>query len=127
MTTISNNRRKKVAPGIVLFFIVAFLLLLGAYFLRAPLSNLLWQVGNPLLEAKNKNGAAAADFFTQFSSNTALVAENASLKAQLASTSILLMDRDLLVQENAELKVRLGRDGEPLPTLAAVLLVPPAT
>ncbi len=53
--------------------------------------------------------------------------ENARLRAELASTTALLADRDALYQENLELKSRLGRDASVHVMLAGVLQRPPAT
>jgi cell shape-determining protein MreC len=95
---------------------------------RGPLASVVWRAGSPFLSVR----VAAANYIVAFfssttSSNHSLALENARLRAELASTTALVADRDLLYSENVELRSRLGR----LPTnassvLAAILLRPPA-
>jgi cell shape-determining protein MreC len=67
-----------------------------------------------------------ANVFSVFSSNAALAADNRALRAELASTSVLLADRDILLRENAMLKERFNRPASSTHTvLAAVILRPP--
>jgi cell shape-determining protein MreC len=53
--------------------------------------------------------------------------DNARLRAELASTTALVADRNFLYKENLELKGRLGRDAGTPGILAGVLMRPPAT
>jgi cell shape-determining protein MreC len=125
MTTISSNRRKKFKLGT---FVAAFFLclaLLLVFLFRAPLSGALWSALTPLLEARLGFVASAGIFFDSLNPQATLAAENARLRAELASTSIVLLDRELLRKENAELKLRLGRGTTAQSLLANVLLSPP--
>lgn len=125
MTTISNNRRKKFKAAALLLLIPIGIFVGAAFLWRDALANMLWRAASPLISIKQGSVNSAGSFFSQFASNASLAEENARLRASLASTSILLMDRDLLLRENIDLKNRLGRGQEPLPILAAVLLAPP--
>jgi cell shape-determining protein MreC len=126
MTTISNSRRKK-RPTLrsILFLGLVIISAGAAFFWRDALASVLWRAAAPLMSAREQGADAAGVFFSQFGSNAELAAENMRLKAELASASILLMDREILRAENADLKLRLGRVGETPPVLAAVLLRPP--
>ena len=53
--------------------------------------------------------------------------DNQRLRAELASTTALVADRNALYQENLELKARLARDAGLDTILAGVLMRPPAT
>lgn len=103
MTTFNKRSRTPVRGFFVagaLFLLVA----LGLLF-RLPLSNLFWSAVAPLLQHRYGTG---------------------ELEAQLASSTALAADRDVLYNENLELKARLGRPGSaPVRVLAAVLLRPP--
>ena len=56
---------------------------------------------------------------------SSLVNENAALKTQLSELGARLAERDMLAQENQDLKAALGREGSNKFTLAAVLAKPP--
>ena len=89
---------------------------------RGVLGTALWYVALPLL-SHDPLGALGADL----ESKAALASENDALRAELASTSATLADRNVLYQENLELKARLDRDGSMHTILAGVILRPPAT
>ncbi len=107
MTTISHNRRRTTPLGPILT-VGGVLLVVGlVYVFRGPLTGALWSVLGPVLQARY-NGS--------------------DLEAQLASTTAALADRDVLYQENLDLKSRLGRtDTVPTRVVAAVLSRPPAS
>ncbi len=130
MTTISPNRRRgggtfrlRLIGGGVLGVCICLMVFLA----REPLVGLLWRVGAPLMGERNSLGAALGDVFAGFSSQASLVRENNLLRAELASSSVVVLDRDLLYRENLDLKERLNRDADASSTLAAVLSRPPAT
>ena len=115
MRTNYNNfsrRRSRVTPP-VLFGAVFVVVIVGtALMWRSGASALVWKVLAPVVAVRN-----ALD-----------QSQVAVLRAELASTSAALADRDILRTENAMLKARLGRisaEGQVL--LAGVLLAPPAT
>lgn len=105
---ILGARRKSRIPRMATVAAVA--LLLGAVaYARAPLSDVLWRVLSPVLALRNTLGASDA----------------ALARAELASLQAKLADRDLLYQENLELKARLGRAAGRSATVAGVLQRPP--
>lgn len=76
---------------------------------RDALASIAWRVLGPITAARN-----ALD-----------TGEVGQLQAQLLAAQARLADRDLLAQENLELKVRLGRSAGVSTVLAGVLLRPP--
>ncbi|MBY0293796.1 rod shape-determining protein MreC [Patescibacteria group bacterium] len=88
------------------------LVLLGAgIFWHNKLEGALWSFVGPLQRARV--GFDASD--------------NQRLRAQLASTTALVADRNALYEENLQLKNRLGRNASKAVILAGVLQRPPAT
>ncbi|HWB34279.1 MAG TPA: rod shape-determining protein MreC [Candidatus Paceibacterota bacterium] len=130
MTTISPNRRYR-AQGArlraIAWSVGVGLVLLVVFMLRGPLAGVLWRAGAPLMVARSAFAASSGIFFSRFSSNQSLAAQNAALRAELASTTIALKDRDLLSAQVKDLQARLGRDQSRTRTLAAVLMVPPSS
>ncbi|HVZ75896.1 MAG TPA: rod shape-determining protein MreC [Candidatus Paceibacterota bacterium] len=130
MTTISPNRRYRSqsarlraiswAAGVGLVLMLAFIL-------RGPLAGTVWRAGAPLMTARNAFAASSGILFSNFLSNQSLAAENSALRAELASTTIALQDRDLLYAQVEDLQARLGRDESRPRTLAAVLMSPPVS
>ena len=131
MTTISPNRRRGGGGTLRLRLIgggiMCILIVLVIFLWRAPVTGLLWRALGPLSGARTALVASAGDFFTGFSSQAALVAQNNTLRAQLASSSIVVLDRNMLYAENIDLKARLNRSVNSSSTLAAVLSRPPET
>ena len=130
MTTISPNRRglNQTSRLKFAFYTVVFLLLVAAALLwRGPLAGLLWRAGTPLLTARAGTLASVGALFSGFSSNKTLALENDALRAQIASTSVALMDRDMLYAENLQLKTLLNNPVSVHTTLAAVLMRPPGS
>jgi cell shape-determining protein MreC len=80
--------------------------------LRQPASGLFWRIMAPVARVREALGQNEAK----------------QLRAELASSTAALSDRDLLYKENINLKERLGRSGAPQArTLAAILQRPPWT
>ncbi len=129
MTTISPNRKRTAARLQFFSFAVLVLAVVGVVALaREPLASLLWRVGSPLSHLRDTAFGNTGIFFSSFTSNRALAVENNLLRAELASTSVALMDRSILIQENLDLKSRLGRLSPAMSSvLATVLLRPPAS
>jgi cell shape-determining protein MreC len=127
MTTISPNRKRTAARWQVFSIVLLACAIMGTVFLaREPLSSFLWRIGAPIAYASQT--LFGQSFFAGFASNQSLAAENALLRRELASSSVLLLDRSLLLAENADLKARLNRTPAGFKTtLAAVLLQPPRT
>lgn len=101
------------------------LLVAVVFLFRAPLSSAVWGILSPLMHLRLGAAASTGTFLDSLRPNQTLAEENDQLRAELGSTTILLMDRNLLLKENAELKLRLGRHAETVPLLAAVLMAPP--
>ncbi len=78
---------------------------------RSGLSGLLWRAMGPLMAARESLSSSQVT----------------DLEAELASSTAALADRDLLYQENLNLKQILGRSGGKQIILAGVLMRPPAT
>lgn len=107
--TLRNNRRRASQAG-RLSFILAIVLVCGAVlYWRDPLAAMLWRVLSPVALVRDK------------------VEQNkvTALEAELASTSAMLADRTALAEQNAELKLLLGRPQTSTEVLGAVLLRPP--
>ena len=66
-----------------------------------------------------------APIAAQFLNRARLESENSRLQGDLASTTALVADRNMLYQENLALKARLGRDATTHTVLAGVILRPP--
>lgn len=112
MTLSPRRRRKGEAIRIVLLSFLCLLCVAIIAVWRQPLTQAFWFVAEPLLRLGRES--------TQ--------SELQRLKTELASTSVALLDRNLLYQENLRLKARLGRVPEgTLSLLAAVIVRPPGT
>jgi cell shape-determining protein MreC len=108
---ISRNRRAPSRLWLVWALLVA-LLVAAAVLLRQPASSLFWRVAAPIVRVRESLGGSEAG----------------RLRAELASTSAALADRDLLYKEVADLRERLGRGDAPQArVLASVLQRPPWT
>jgi cell shape-determining protein MreC len=104
-------RRRNNAPLTVLLIVLTIVLVGGALLLRGPLSSLLWRVLAPVVAWRDSLGSG----------------QLAELKAELASSTAALADRDSLYAENVQLRAELGRSAGVHSIAAAVLLTPPGT
>lgn len=129
MTTISPKRKRRGARVQLITLIAIILACVGIVFLlRSSLSSVLWRVGVPVSELSSGVSFGMGNFFSSFYTNHSLTVENARLRAELASTAVMLLDRHMLYAENLELKSSLGRVTPQSPqTLASVVLRPPGT
>lgn len=112
MTTISprrNRGRPSISAVASVLVLLAFIAATGIW--RAQASNLFWLAVAPLASLRNSFDAT----------------ESAQLRAELASTTAALADRNALYQENLLLKSKFGRDAGAHTLLAAVLMHPPGT
>ena len=112
MTTISPRRRRGgfSGRGLVLGFVCALIVVVVLVW-RGAATNLLYVALSPVLSLRNAL------------SNT----QATQLRADLASTTLALADRNELYQENVTLKLELGRDAGQHSLLAAILMRPPGT
>lgn len=101
------------------------MLLVAVAFFRAPLSSLFWRIATPVLNARSVPARGFSALLAQFSSKVVLMEENRRLAAALASSSILVLDRNTLALENQSLKARLGRNTNTRSVFGAVVLAPP--
>ena len=111
MARISNKRGGWFSVRFFVFVFVCLVLLGAGIVWHTALETAVWSLVAPLERARV--GFDASD--------------NQRLRAELASTTALVADRNALYQENLELKNRLGRDTRSSVILAGVLLRPPAT
>lgn len=129
MTTISHKRRRKNSPLIPVAIILGLVVLVGGVILlRNPLASTVWVALEQGLFLGGRAGGSMSDFFAGFISKAVLEAENKRLRDTLATTSAMLLDRDLLYEENKELRARLrGTPVERDAFFAQVILHPPGT
>ena len=126
MTTISPNRRhRRLSHRVVLSILIVASVLMAVLWWRSAIEGLLWYIGNPLLSARNEAHLLLQTTIAQFRTNATLAEENTRLRVALASTTVLLLDRDLVVSENKELAAHLGRIMAQKSLLGAVLMRPP--
>lgn len=102
-------RRRSRASSVLVVVLVVVLLGLVLYF-RAGLSSLALKILAPALAARNELGNS----------------EVVQLRAELASSTLALLDRQELLQENQTLKKLMGRTNAGKQVLAGVLMRPPA-
>jgi cell shape-determining protein MreC len=107
-----QNKRRAGSRAWVWWVVALVALVVLALVLRAQAASLFWQAVAPVTRLRNALGASEA----------------AALRAQLASTTAALADRNALAQEVADLRARLGRADAPGRRLiAGVLQSPPWT
>jgi cell shape-determining protein MreC len=109
MTTISSNRKRRIGPGAFIFLAIFLVCMTGSIVLRAQAGSIFWEVISPLVQFRNALGGTEASV----------------LRAELASTTAALADRNALYQENLQLKELLGRSIQNHTVLGAVLQRPP--
>jgi cell shape-determining protein MreC len=106
-----TTSRKRPSLGSVLAVLAAASLIVLAVVFRHGLTGMLWSAGAPLVRLRDSwSGSEVAD-----------------LRAQLASTTAALADRNLLAGENMQLRQELGRTAGHKVLLAGVLQSPPGT
>lgn len=111
MTTISPRRRHSThgTKFFLLCVLCGVVIAIGVVW-RQPLTQLFWFVVGPVVSIGRESSQSELE----------------RLRTEAASTSVLLLDRNFLYQENLALKARLGRVPEGTPSLlATVLLRPP--
>ncbi len=106
---IRGLRRFAVEPRTLGIIVVCALLFFMAALLRETAGGLLWRMLTPIVAARNAFSAS----------------ENARLQGRIASQNALIADRNLLYEENQNLKARLGRNAGREVLLAGILLRPP--
>lgn len=128
MTTIYRNNRQRGGWRQVLVVGGALaVLLVAGYFLRAPLDRTLGKILSPIWRASDASGAALWGIPDYFRGVAHLQRERDALRAELASSRLSVLDRNLLFEENLMLKEAIGRIAQPNALLAAVLVRPPET
>ncbi len=105
------RRRQRTSPLAALMVVLLCVLVLAAAIFRTALASALWRGLSPVIAWRDGFG----------STNTA------QLRAQLASTTAALADRDHLAAENAQLRAQLGRNDAHGQIVAGVLVRPPGT
>jgi rod shape-determining protein MreC len=127
MTTISRKGSRARPPYLVpVLFVLCILLLVGIIMLRKPFASALWRVAAPVAGVSNAVRGGFSGFTAQFASKAQLAKENAALREALASSSVALLDRNALYEENLALKgksLSVPHDAK----VASVLMRPPAS
>ncbi len=106
-----TTSRKRYSLGSIAAILAAAFLVLVAVIFRHSLGGVVTAVTSPLLQLRNSWSTT----------------EVAGLRAQLASTTAALADRDLLAVENAELRAAFGRATQTRHLLAGIIARPPGT
>ena len=117
-----TSRNRLSGAGYVVGVVCGVALLALVILTRSALSSALWWALTPLL--RHNPVAALA---VQLHQTATLEADNATLRAELASTTAALADRDLLYRENLQLKSLMGRDASVHSVLAGVVTRPPSS
>lgn len=122
-----DNRRK--GKKRIALFVASVLLVYGIFFSPiAPFfSGVAQTAATPFWKVGHSLGDTFRPFLSYFSSRRELYLENKELKAQIDSMTAKIADRDLLRDENKELKKLLGREDEAKRVLAMVLAKPSQT
>lgn len=128
MTTISRSRRpQRALYKKLLMLLGAGVLIIGIAFARDALAGVLWRMFRPIAEVRSSAAGGVSGIGAQFVSKASLIRENTRLREALATTSIVLLDREYLRRENSALRTLLNRSGSPQATLANIIHKPPAT
>lgn len=113
--------RNKLLAALAIFFIV---FLFSATSFGGITGNFLERIAPPLWKVGDNISSFFSNFRAVFFSKTSLLIENAELKKELRDTSLKLLDRNLLYEENLSLKEQLGRSGGGQSIFARVLAKP---
>ena len=129
MTMIVHRDKKRKTKKRITIFIISVFLVYGMFFSAiAPFfSGIAHTAATPLWKAGNAFGETFSPFLSYFTSRRELYLENKELKEQIQSMVAKISDRDLLREENKELKKILGRSDERIKILAIVLAKPSQT
>lgn len=122
-----DPRRRRGVPRPLGILLVASLFFALLYFLSGPLSRLLHGSLFPLYGAQASSASFVGDLFAHWRTESELIAENAALQEEVATSRLLLLDRNRLYEENISLKERMGRLADPDAVLATIILRPPQT
>lgn len=120
MRKTSRKNTKQTLPALFTVVGVVFVVMVVLLW-RGMFTGLLWRIGIPVLVVRNP----IRDIGAVLSNKTTLAKDNAALRAALASTTATLADRNLLYEENVQLKARLGRDIAVHSKLAGIVMRPP--
>lgn len=117
---IDERRKTLVLTGII---VVSILILLSSS-VRGVVSRGVYATAPGLWETGNNIRDTWASFWGEFRTKRALVAENESLKEQVAHMEVQILDRNLLSERVAQLEYSLGRNPEDNRVLGRVLVGP---
>src|SRR3990172_3884066 len=119
----SSRRKKGFNIGIVLVLIIFIIV-----FFRQPIfnffSSLFTSLGRPIWTSSNTLENTASSYSYIIQSKKSLLAENQILRDQLMADIGEVADREVLADENAQLKEILGRTGGKNLTLGVILAKP---
>jgi len=105
--------------------------IIGLYFSRSQispfLSSITQQAATPILKSGTGIENAISDNLPMLSTKTALVSENRELKNKLAEVNAKLLTYELILKENKNLKILMGRNEEEIGLLSTVLARPNQT
>lgn len=110
------------AAALLLFVLLMALL---HFFYPRALREATYRVAAPVWRAERFARETATRLFSHLSSKETLIRENEGLRRTLSEQEHLLFDRTLLAEENRALKETLGRRGNEVRMLAALLATPP--
>jgi len=120
-----NNTKRKAVLGVLVFGLVAAPIF---YFWGAEIyygiSQTVHYVSGPLWKAGNRITNTASSYGAFLDSKETLQEKNYALQKEIIELRLKLLSKDLLLQENKELKAALGRLGSKESVLAAVLSKP---
>ncbi len=114
----TSRSRYRIGVGVGIF-----LLLLIVLYGRTFFASSVWFVVRPFVAMH----APFSGVVAQMRNKALLATDNEWLRAELASTTAVLADRNVLYQENLELKARFGRNAAVRTILAGVIMRPPGS
>jgi cell shape-determining protein MreC len=111
-----------------IIFLVCFLALIACFAISPIRKGIRWVfgfAGTGIVQTTNGTSRGVSHFFDNFRAKHTLIADNDGLKAQIAEQEARLLEYNLLVQENSDLKAMLNRTDKASFTLASILAKPP--